>query len=81
MRGALIRCKKTHDLTRELRIARTLEDNYETSFNPGELLAWSAVHGLASIFIDGPTARHEKKHERKWMAADMLKTMKPAVAG
>ena len=61
--------------------ANTLEDDDEKSFNPRELLAWSAVHGLANLFIDGPIAREQEKAEKMQLAADMLKAMKPALAG
>ncbi|PID61328.1 MAG: hypothetical protein CSB44_07330 [Gammaproteobacteria bacterium] len=36
--------------------ADTLHDDDPMSFSDEELLAWSAVHGLASLMIDGPIA-------------------------
>ena len=61
--------------------ADTLPDDDEAAFSPQELLAWSAVHGLASLFIDGPVARQRAKPEKMQMAANMLKAMQPALAG
>ena len=61
--------------------ADTLPDDDDAAFSPQELLAWSAVHGLASLFIDGPVARQQVKAEKMQMAADMLKVMQPSLAG
>ena len=60
--------------------ADTLPDDDEAAFSPQELLAWSAVHGLASLFIDGPVARQRAKPEKMQMAANMLKTMQPSLS-
>ena len=59
--------------------ANTLADDDSAAFSSQELLAWSAVHGLASLLIDGPVARQLGKAEKMQMAADMLKTMRPAI--
>lgn len=59
--------------------ANTLADDDSAAFSSQELLAWSAVHGLASLLIDGPVARQQEKAEKMQMAADMLKAMKPAI--
>lgn len=61
--------------------AATLPDDDGAAFSPQELLAWSAVHGLASLFIDGPIARQREKAEKMRMAADMLRILQPSVAG
>ncbi|NKB35536.1 MAG: TetR family transcriptional regulator [Gammaproteobacteria bacterium] len=60
--------------------ANTLPDDDSAAFSSQELLAWSAVHGLASLLIDGPVARQQEKAEKMQMAADMLKVMKPAIS-
>ena len=60
--------------------AKSLNDEDGQSFSPRELLAWSSVHGLANLFIDGPVARHSNKVEKMRMAADMLKTLAPSLA-
>lgn len=72
----------TQKLAAHLRggFANTLEDDDESTFNPRELLAWSAVHGLASLFIDSPIARHQDRAEKMQLAADMLKAMEPSLA-
>ena len=61
--------------------ADTLPDDDDAAFSPQELLAWSAVHGLASLFIDGPIARQQDKSEKMQMAANMLKAVQPSLAG
>ena len=60
--------------------ANTMADDDPAAFSSQELLAWSAVHGLASLLIDGPVARQQEKAEKMQMAADMLKAMKPAIS-
>jgi len=58
--------------------ADTIEDKDPDNFSPQELLAWSAVHGLASLFIDGPVATGESKEKKIEMAQEMLQTLLPA---
>ena len=60
--------------------ADTLPDEDDAALSPQELLAWSAVHGLASLFIDGPIARGEDKPVKMQMAADMLRVMRASLA-
>ena len=61
--------------------ADTLPDDDDAALSPQELLAWSAVHGLASLFIDGPVARQQDKPAKMQMAANMLKVMQSSLAG
>ena len=72
----------TEKLRNHLRggFANTMDDDDNEVFSSQELLAWSSVHGLASLFIDGPVARQKDKPERMKIAADMLKVMKPSIA-
>ncbi len=58
--------------------ADTIEDENSEHFSPEELLAWSAVHGLASLFVDGPIAKGESKDQKMARAAEMLVAMGPA---
>ena len=58
--------------------ADTVNDEDPASFNSQELLAWSSVHGLASLFVDGPVARSKTNPEKLEKAADMLDAMAPA---
>ncbi|MCB1755747.1 MAG: TetR/AcrR family transcriptional regulator [Gammaproteobacteria bacterium] len=55
----------------------TIEDEDPHDFSPQELLAWSAVHGLASLFVDGPVGSGKSRQEKRQMAAQMLKAMQP----
>ena len=60
--------------------ANTIEDHDPDSFSPQELLAWSAVHGLANLFVDGPVGMEESKEQKIIMANEMLRALAPAFA-
>jgi AcrR family transcriptional regulator len=57
--------------------ADTIADENPNSFSPQELLAWSAVHGLASLLVDGPVAKGESKDRKMTRASEMLEAMGP----
>ena len=59
--------------------ANTLVDSDDKNFSSRELLAWSAVHGLASLFVDGPVAKGKSKAEKMETAAQMLVALDPAL--
>jgi AcrR family transcriptional regulator len=52
---------------------RTIADEDPCGFSPQELLAWSTVHGLACLFVDGPVAK-EKDREAKLQLANAVLT-------
>ena len=60
--------------------ADTIEDCDPTNFSPQELLAWSSVHGLANLFVDGPIGNGATKAEKLLMAREMISVMGPAFA-
>ena len=60
--------------------ANTLDDSDEEKFSSRELLAWSAVHGLASLFVEGPVANGKSKAEKMETAAQMLVALDPALS-
>lgn len=60
--------------------ADTIEDSDPNSFSSEELLAWSAVHGLANLFVDGPVGNGLSKANKLKMAQDMINTLMPAFA-
>ena len=60
--------------------ANTLDDSDDKNFSSRELLAWSAVHGLASLFVDGPVAKGKSKAEKMETAAQMLVALDPALS-
>jgi len=57
----------------------TMKDEDPTSLSPQELLAWSSVHGLANLFVDGPVAKDITKAQKLVKAADMIQAMAPAL--
>jgi len=58
--------------------AETIEDDDPNSFSPQELLAWSTVHGLASLFVDGPVGNGQTKEQKMRMALEMIGALAPA---
>lgn len=57
--------------------ADTIEDSDPNSFSSEELLAWSAVHGLANLFVDGPIGNGLSKPNKVKMAKDMIGALMP----
>ncbi len=58
--------------------ADTIEDDDPTSLSPKELLAWSSVHGLANLFVDGPVAKEETTSHKLARASEMIHALAPA---
>lgn len=58
----------------------TMQDEDPTTLSPQELLAWSSIHGLANLFVDGPVAKDKTRAQKLVRAADMLRAMEPAFA-
>ncbi len=58
--------------------ASTLKDKDPDKFSSEELLAWSSVHGLASLLIDGPIEQDATKEQKMARAKAMLNTLGPA---
>ncbi len=57
--------------------ADTIEDTDPNRFSAEELLAWSSVHGLASLFVDGPIGNDLSKANKLKMAEEMISTLMP----
>lgn len=55
--------------------AATIEDLDPNSFSPQELLAWSSVHGLAHLFVEGPVGKGLNKTHKQEMAKGMIQTL------
>lgn len=58
--------------------ADTIEDHDPETLSSHELLAWSAVHGLASLFVDGPVGSDESRKAKMQRAGEMLTSLAPA---
>jgi len=58
--------------------ANTIKDNDPDSFSPQEILAWSSVHGLANLFVEGPIGKGETKAQKMKIAQDMISALVPA---
>ena len=58
--------------------ASTLADDDPEDFSPAELLAWSSVHGLAALFVDGPVGAGRTVEGKLDMARGMIATLAPA---
>ncbi len=56
----------------------TIRDANPMRLDPAELLAWSSVHGLANLFVDGPVGKTKTNAQKLEMAADMLRALGPA---
>ncbi len=59
--------------------AATISDADPESLSPQELLAWSAVHGLADLLVDGPVGSNENKSEKMSKARLMIEALAPAL--
>ncbi len=58
--------------------ADTIDDKDPESFSPQELLAWSAVHGLANLFVDGPVGNDTSREQKIEKAAEMIDALMPS---
>jgi AcrR family transcriptional regulator len=58
--------------------ADTIADTDPSSLSAEELLAWSSVHGLANLFVDGPIGKGQTRKHKLALAAEMLEAIKPA---
>ena len=73
-------CSAANALASHLRggFADTIHDHDPETFSAQELLAWSSVHGLANLFIDGPVAKEQTIDQKLSLAKEMVEALGPA---
>ncbi len=57
----------------------TIPDDDPDNLSPQELLAWSSMHGLAHLFVDGPVEKGESKKQKIETAKTMIETLATAL--
>ncbi len=57
--------------------ADTLHDTDPLALSTEELLAWSSVHGLANLYVDGPVGHGKTREEKLHSAVLMINALKP----
>jgi AcrR family transcriptional regulator len=57
---------------------KTIADDDPANFSAQELLAWSSVHGLANLFVDGPVGKSKNHVEKLHIASDVINQLIPA---
>jgi AcrR family transcriptional regulator len=57
---------------------KTIEDDDPNSFSSQELLAWSSVHGLANLFVEGPVGNGDTKEVKMKTACGMMDALASA---
>lgn len=60
--------------------AASLSDCDPDSLSDEELLAWSSVHGVASLMIDGPVALRSSREAQLSRAAAMIAVLRPTLS-
>ncbi|MFK8081202.1 MAG: TetR/AcrR family transcriptional regulator [Granulosicoccus sp.] len=59
--------------------AHSVHDVDPAKLDAEELLAWSSVHGLANLFVDGPVGNGQSRDEKLLIAKQMIDTLRPAI--
>ncbi len=59
--------------------ANTIKDNDPHRFSAQEILAWSSVHGLAHLYVEGPIGKEDSKQQKMLRAQEMIQALAPAL--
>ncbi len=57
---------------------KTITDDDPSNFSAQELLAWSSVHGLANLFVDGPVGNDMNIEDKLLLANEVINQLMPA---
>ena len=60
--------------------AKTIGDDDPNALSTQELLAWSSVHGLANLLIDGPVAKGQTAQQKLALAESIIGALGPALS-
>jgi AcrR family transcriptional regulator len=61
--------------------ANTLEDTDAESLSAPELLAWSSVHGLSTLLVEGSVQKEASQQDKLQSAREMISTLLPLSTG
>jgi len=59
--------------------ANTIHDQDATELSTHELLAWSSLHGLANLYVDGPVENDKNTKEKMRTAAELIRALRPVL--
>lgn len=59
--------------------ANTISDQDENALSTKELLAWSSLHGLANLYVDGPVDQDKTLEQKISTAHELIQAVRPVL--